>query len=211
MELSGLKSRALGALAAVAMLGACASGAQLGEERGELGNFRLGHAIVVADNATVGPASRRADPEQWQTALTAEIERRFGRYDGDKFYHVAVAVQGYVLAVPGIPIVAAPKSVLIVGVTIWDDEAQTKLNETPHRITVLESLSGETVVSSGLTQSAEQQMQNLSENAVAAIERWMVTKPEWFPQATDADAMVAPDVVPDTASGATAGAAVSGS
>lgn len=182
MKLSGLKSRVLGALAAAALLGACTSGAQLGEERSELGNFRLGHAIVVADSATIGPASRRASPEQWQSALTSEIERRFGRYDGDKYYHVAIAVQGYVLAIPGIPIVAAPKSVLIIGVTIWDDEAQTKLNDTPHRITVLESMSGETVVSSGLTQSAEQQMKNLSENAVAAIERWIVSKPEWFPQ-----------------------------
>ncbi|MGP9791392.1 hypothetical protein [Roseinatronobacter sp. NSM] len=187
MELSGLKARVFGALAALSLLGACTSGAQLGEERAELGNFRLGHAIVVAENAVVGPASRRAEPEAWEAALTAEIERRFGRYDGDKFYHVAIAVQGYVLAIPGIPIVAAPKSVLIVGVTIWDDEAQTKLNDTPHRITVLESLSGETVVSSGLTQSAEQQMQNLSENAVAAIERWIVSKPEWFPPRDEAD------------------------
>lgn len=185
MELSSLKTRVFGALAALALLGACTSGAQLGEERAELGNFRLGHAIVVADTAVIGPASRRAEPEAWETTLTAEIQRRFGRYDGDKFYHVAIAVQGYVLAIPGIPIVAAPKSVLIVGVTIWDDEAQTKLNDTPHRITVLESLSGETVVSSGLTQSAEEQMQNLSENVVAAIERWIVSKPEWFPPRED--------------------------
>ncbi|MBR3370812.1 MAG: hypothetical protein IKG52_09290 [Rhodobacteraceae bacterium] len=185
MELSSLKTRVFGALAGLALLGACTSGAQLGEERAELGNFRLGHAIVVADTAVIGPASRRAEPEAWETTLTAEIQRRFGRYDGDKFYHVAIAVQGYVLAIPGIPIVAAPKSVLIVGVTIWDDEAQTKLNDTPHRITVLESLSGETVVSSGLTQSAEEQMQNLSENVVAAIERWIVSKPEWFPPRED--------------------------
>ncbi|MDD7971648.1 hypothetical protein PUT78_11085 [Roseinatronobacter sp. HJB301] len=187
-----MKTRICGALAALALLGACTSGAQLGEERSELGDFRLGHAIVVTDGATIGPASRRADPGVWESTLTDEVQRRFGRYDGDKYYHIAIAVQGYVLAIPGIPIVAAPKSVLILGVTIWDDAAQKKLNDTPHRITVLESLSGETVISSGLTQSAEEQMQNLSENAVAAIERWMATKTEWFPPRTT---LVEPEVV----------------
>jgi hypothetical protein len=168
------------ALAAALTLSACASGKKLGEERVELGDFRLGHAVAVADNATVGPASRKAEPGAWEESLTAEIKRRFGRYDGDTLYHVAVAVQGYVLAIPGIPLVAAPKSILILGVTIWDDAAQKKLNDTPHRITVLESLSGETAISSGLTQSAEQQMQNLSENAIAAVERWMATQTDWF-------------------------------
>ncbi len=162
------------------VLSACASGARLGDERGELGDFRLGHAVAVADDPTIGPASRRADPGAWEKTLTTEIQRRFGRYEGETLYHVAVAVQGYVLAIPGIPLVLAPKSILILGVTIWDDAAQKKLNDTPHRITVLESLSGETAISSGLTQTAEEQMQNLSENAVAAIERWMATQTDWF-------------------------------
>ena len=167
-------------LGAILFLGACASGAELGEQRDELGDFRLGHAIVVAESATVGPASRRAEPEEWQETLTAELERRFGRYEGDSYYHIAVAVQGYVLAMPGIPLVASPRSALIAGVTIWDDAAGTKINEEPHRITVLESLSGETVLSSGLTQSAERQMQNLSQNLGGAIERWMASNPDWF-------------------------------
>lgn len=167
-------------LSGALFLSACASGRNLGEERAELGDFRLAHAIVVAEDPVVGPASRRAAPGEWERVLTAEIQRRFGRYDGDTLYHVAVAVQGYVLAMPGIPLVAAPKSVLILGVTIWDDAKGGPINTTPHRITVLESLSGETVVSSGLTQSAEQQMQNLSENAVAAIERWMAEQEGWF-------------------------------
>ena len=187
-------------LCAALILSACTSGRELGNERVELGDFRLGHAVVVAENATMGPASRKAEPAEWEAALTAEIQRRFGRYEGDTLYHVAIGVQGYVLAIPGIPIIAAPKSVLVVGVTIWDDAAQKKLNETPHRITVLESLSGETAVSSGLTQSAEQQMQNLSENVVAAIERWMATKTEWFvPRPTEPAPMPAPDPALDPA------------
>jgi hypothetical protein len=183
------------ALCAAFVLSACASGRNLGEERTELGDFLLGHVVVVADNAVMGPASRRAEPEEWNRVLSAEITRRFGRYQGDTLYHVAVAVQGYVLAIPGIPLVAAPKSALIVGVTIWDDAAQKKLNDTPHRITVLESLSGETVISSGLTQTAEQQMQNLSENAVAAIERWMAQQEGWFaprPATAEPDAVITP-------------------
>lgn len=163
------------------ILSACASGRELRDERGELGDFFLAHAIVVAGNATVGPASRRAEPEDWEKVLTDEMRRRFARYDGDTLYHLGVSVDGYVLAVPGIPVVAAPKSVLILGVTLWDDAAGRKVNETPHRITVLESLSGETVVSSGLTQTAEQQMQNLAQNAVLSIENWLASNPDWFP------------------------------
>lgn len=177
------------ALCTIALLSACASGAKLGEERAELGDFRLGHAVAVADTAMMGPASRRAEPGAWEESLSAEIQRRFGRYDGETLYHVAVAVQGYVLAIPGIPILAAPKSILIVGVTIWDDAAGKKLNDKPHRITVLESLSGETAISSGLTQSAEQQMQNLSQNAVGAIERWMATQADWFGTGVDVAAV----------------------
>lgn len=202
--------RRFGGLAiAGAVLSACASGAELGTERPELGDFRLGHAVVVAEGATVGPLSRRVEPEQWVETLRAEVERRFGRYDGRAFYHIAVSVDGYVLAVPGVPLVAAPRSALIVGVTIWDDAAGGKINEEPHQITVLESLSGETLVGSGLTQSADEQMANLAQNAVLAIERWMASNPDWFdaPEtgppdseaAPVADVAVLPDVDVDTA------------
>lgn len=174
------------------ILSACASGRELRDERGELGDFFLAHAIVVAENATVGPASRRAEPEAWEKVLTEEMRRRFARYDGDTLYHLGVSVDGYVLAVPGIPVVAAPKSVLILGVTLWDDAAGRKVNDTPHRITVLESLSGETVVSSGLTQSAEQQMQNLAQNAVLSIENWLASNPDWFPPKPEAPGAATP-------------------
>lgn len=179
------------ALLAALTLTACASGRELREERAELGDFYLGHAIVVAENATIGPASRRASNEEWEEALTTEMRRRFSRYDGDTIYHLGVSVDGYVLAIPGIPVVAAPKSVLILGVSLWDDAAGVKINETPHRITVLESLSGETVVSSGLTQSAEQQMQNLAQNAVLAIENWLAANPDWFPPRAGTEAAMA--------------------
>ncbi|MCC1482299.1 hypothetical protein [Roseibaca sp. Y0-43] len=185
MRVSGAFLRRLGLVAAIGLLSACASGAKLGEERAELNNFLLGHAIVVDENAVAGPASRKAEPNAWKESLEAELQRRFGRYQGDKLYHLGVAVQGYVLAIPGIPLVAAPKSFLILGVTVWDDAAGQKLNDKPHRIIVFESLSGETAISSGLTQSAEEQMQNLTQNGVAAIERWLATQEEWFPPAPE--------------------------
>lgn len=168
-------------LAFVGVLSACTSGAQLGDAKEELENFSLSHAIVYAGNATVGPASRRVEAEEWEENLTAELRRRFDRYQGNRLYHLGVSIDGYVLAMPGIPVVASPQSALILGVTVWDDAAGEKINDRPHRITVLESLSGETVVSSGLTQTAQQQMQNLSQNAVAAIERWLASNPDWFP------------------------------
>lgn len=187
--------RACVGLIAALTLTACASGRELRVERAELGDFYLGHAIVIAENATIGPASRRASNEEWDEMLTTELRRRFSRYDGDTLYHLGVSVDGYVLAIPGIPVVAAPRSVLILGVTLWDDAAGAKVNERPHRITVLESLSGETVVSSGLTQSAEVQMRNLSQNAVLAIENWLASNPDWFPPRSGSEPVAALETV----------------
>lgn len=191
--------RAVTLIAALSLLSACASGKRLGDERAELGDFLLGHAIVVDKNAVQGPASRKAEPGAWKESLEGELQRRFARYQGDTLYHLGVAVQGYVLAIPGIPLVAAPKSFLILGVTVWDDAAGKKLNEDPHRIIVFESFSGETAVSSGLTQSAEQQMRNLSQNGVAAIERWLATQPDWFPPKPAAQGMDDPEAAENAA------------
>lgn len=178
-------------VALAGVLAACASGAQLGDAKEELENFTLSHAIVYAGNATVGPASRTVEAKEWEDSLTAELRRRFDRYEGDRLYHLGVSVDGYVLAMPGIPVVAAPRSALILGVTVWDDAAGKKINDRPHRITVLESMSGETVVGSGLTRNAQAQKKILTENAVAAIERWLASNPDWFPPASQGEAAAA--------------------
>lgn len=167
-------------LAALALLAACADGRNLGDQRPQLGDFRLAHNIVVAGNAQQGPLSRAAAPEQWEEAIRTEVARRFERYEGTRLYHIAVSVDGYVLAIPGVPLVASPRSALIIGVHIWDDELGRPINEERRQFTVLESLSGETLVSSGLTQSAEQQMQNLARNAALQIENWLASNPQWF-------------------------------
>lgn len=168
------------ALIAALLLAGCDPTADLDEAVVPLGNFSLGHNIVVADAPQVGPLSRKATREEWESTMKAAVARRLGRHEGDKLYHLGISIDGYVLAVPGVPVVASPKSVLIFSVTVWDDAAGGKINEEPHQITVLEHISGESVIGSGLTQSKQKQMQNLSNNAARAIENWLRKNPDWF-------------------------------
>lgn len=160
-------------------LSACANNAEL-TEKVDLGNFQLGFAVVVADNARKGPLSRDATPEQIEEAVQAEIERRFGRYEGGKDYHLGISIDGYIIAEAGIPVIASPKSALFASVTLWDDAAQAKLNEEPKQIVVLESFSTDLVVGSGLTMEADEQLENISQNLVKEIEDWLNNRPEWF-------------------------------
>lgn len=145
-----------------------------------LGPFKLGLNIVVADKAQKVPISRSATADEWEAAMKQAMADRFGRYDGDKFYNFGISVDGYALAPPGIPVVAAPKSILAIKVTVWDDAAQKKLNEEPKQFIVMESLSGDTVIGTGITRSKKQQMEALSYNAVKRVEEWLVDNPEWF-------------------------------
>lgn len=168
---------------AVLGLAACTNPNDLDEELADLGDFHLGHNVVVAPNLTKGPASRTATEEEWVEAMKAAIDERFSRYDGSRLYHLGVSVEGYVLAIPGVPLVASPKSALILHVTVWDDAEQKKLNEEPYQVTVVESISGKTVLGSGLTQSKQIQLKNLSRNAAKLIENWMVQQNfehHWF-------------------------------
>ena len=177
-------SPAVLALAAVLALGACNSARDLDEPTVPLGDFYFGHNIVVAENAQRGPLSREASTEEWEEALRVEMDRRFRRFDGDRLYHLAIGVEGYILAMPGIPVVAAPKSALIFSITVWDDAAGGRLNE-PHRMTVLESFGGDSLVGSGLTRSRDEQMQDLAQNAARSVENWMRQNMEWFERAPE--------------------------
>ncbi len=168
------------ALAAGVFLSACTNSDDLGEPMKDLGQFRLGHDVVVAKKMKKGPLSREATPEQFEEAMKAAVEERFRRYDGSQLYHFGISVEGYMLATPGIPLLFSPKSALIINVTIWDDAAGKKLNEEPHQITVLESFSKTTIMGSGLTLSPEEQMQNLTRNAAKEIQNWMLQNREWF-------------------------------
>lgn len=170
----------LAALLLVTSLVSACAGKNVVEPPVALGNFKLGLNIVVADNPQKVPISREADPKDWDDSLTAALQTRLGRYEGDKFYNLGVSVDAYALAPPGIPLVLSPKSALVVTATVWDDAAGKKLNEKGEQFTVFEGIDGETLLGSGLTRTADQQMEKLSFNAAKRIERWLSDNPEWF-------------------------------
>ena len=176
-------------LALVAALAACAAPDPLTDDLPSMGDFRLGHNIVVAENMQQIPPSREATPEQWVEIMTAEIDRRFGDYEGDRLYHIGIAVDGYALAPPGVPLVLNPRSILVLSVNVWDDALGRKLHDEPEQILVMEGASAEAaVIGSGYTRTAEEQMQVLARNAARRVQQWMLTNPEWFNIDPDAPA-----------------------
>ncbi len=162
-------------------LAGCATQTEIDDAPVNLGDFHLGYNIVVAKNAQKVPPSRDATAEEWEAALKAAIDQRFGRYEGEKLYHFGINVDGYALAVPGIPVVLAPKSALIISANLWDDEAGKKLHAEPKQMTIFEGLNGETIVGTGLTRSKQKQMDVLAYNTAQAIENWLIEhRAEWF-------------------------------
>jgi len=164
---------------ALVFLAACSLPADTDAPDVAMGNFALGHNIVVVNEPEIGPFSRTVTDEVWKEELTAGIARWFGDYEGEKLYHLGVKIDAYVLAAPGVPLVFKPKSVLVLSVNIWDDASQTKLNAEPKQLIVFEGVSGNTIIGSGLTQNKKKQMVKLSDNAAKAIQDWILETPEW--------------------------------
>jgi hypothetical protein len=178
--ITGMLPRLCAAVLAAGLLAGCERRSDLADPPVDLGPFDLGLNIVVADNAEKVPISRDATPEEWESALTRAVEDRFGRYDGARFYNIGINVDGYALAPPGIPLVVTPQSVLVITASIWDDERQQRLSGPGKQFTIFESVSGETVIGSGLTRSKREQMDALAYNAAKAIETWFLENPQWF-------------------------------
>jgi hypothetical protein len=145
-----------------------------------IGDFALGLNVVVGSTARPIPPSRTATAEEWEAALTKAIDERFRRYQGTRLYNLGVSVDAYSLAIPGVPVVLKPRSVVVISATLWDDAMGVKVNATPAQLTVLEPGSGKTFIGSGLTQTKDEQMANLSFAAARAIERWMRANLDWF-------------------------------
>ncbi len=188
-EVALVTTRVIALLMGIVMLAACNGARDLGDAPVPLGDFNLVHNLAVASKAVKGPLSRQASEEELVKALTDATAERFGRYQGARNYHFGMSVEGYVLAQPGIPIVFAPKSILIINVTVWDDAKNLKLTPEPHQITVLESLDQGAIVGSGYTKSAEEQLKNLSQNAAKQIENFLVQQNKengWFNGVADA-------------------------
>lgn len=175
------KMRGVLAMLALAFVAACQTD-DLAEPPVPLGDFALGLNVVVADDVQMVPLSRKTTPEAWEAAMKKAIDDRFGpdRYQGTRLYNIGIAVEGYALAPPGVPVVLKPKSILVITANVWDDATQTRLNPEGKQFHIFEKNSPETVVGSGLTQSKARQMEILAYNAAKRIEQWFLDNPEWF-------------------------------
>lgn len=171
MRLSQLKT----IIAGLSVLVLVACGATPTEEKmpDPIGDFKLGHLVVFAKNAQMGPLSREAAPEEFEAAIRAQLEPKLRPLNGSKFYNVAVSVDAYILAVPGIPIVASPASGIVVSLNVWDDAKGTLVLEEHKKFTVTEKFSAKSFFGSGLTQTKEEQIASLAEVVVGQIDAYM--------------------------------------
>ncbi|SFD61822.1 hypothetical protein [Shimia marina] len=166
----------MGLVALAALVDGTTTTKNVTDETLDLGDFVLGHNIVVARDIQKGVLSREADTDAFIASMKNAIDARMGasRYDGTRLVHFGVNINGYVLAQKGVPIVLQPRSGLIISVTAWDDRAGGKFNEEAKEIFVLETFTGGSLIaSSGFSMTAQEQMDNLTYNAARQIEKWM--------------------------------------
>lgn len=182
--------RVIAALAVLVTMAACTNATKdLDGPLVPLGDFKLGHSEVVAPNLQKLLVSRDATKEEWITLTDAALEKRFRRFEGNKFYHLGVSVEGYSLPPPIVP----GKSYLALRVTVWDDAAQAKINEEPELILMAQ------VFESRISSSREESMQRLVDGAAKLVEDWLREQQaahQWFGEAVaaaEADAAAAVD------------------
>lgn len=155
-----------------------------------LGDFKLGHAEVVAPKLEKLLISRDATQEEWIAAVDEAVETRFRRFEGDRFYHLGISVEAYSLPPPIVP----GRSAMAMRVTVWDDAQQQKLNPETEVISIVK------VFESRLALSREDQIRMLAEDAARQTEQWLRTQMSaegWFATMPDD----APDAAPETAAG----------
>ena len=186
-------------------LAACSSPTQDFDSRlVPIGNFRLGQIVArAAAELTKGPLSRTASREELITAINVAFRNRFSRFEGGAYYHLGITATGYILAKPCIPLILAPKSILIFKVIAIEDYTGKVLTKKPHQITVVEPLNGGSLIGSGYTRSREQQINDLVQQAALSTENWLRQQP-WFegpdtivelPQDVDVDPAVIIEIV----------------
>ncbi len=171
--------RTLPAVIGLLVLVACDAN-DAGEPPKPMGNFAMGLNIVVPETAQTIALSRKATPEEWKTAMTKAMQDRFGGYSGDKLFDFGISIDGYMLAPPGVPVVASPRSALIITVNVWDDARKELLVAGGKRLTLVEGVSADSVLGSGWTQSKQAQMNKMAFNAAKAVQDYMLEHPEWL-------------------------------
>lgn len=170
--------RAAGA-ATLLLLGACTTDLSPDVARQPIGDFRLQHLVVVAEGVYAPPVSRRLPDAALEAALEDAVGARLRRFDGEGRYSVGIKVAGYVLAPRAVPVLFAPRSQLYLNVIAYDANQQ-RLNVDPHQLVVNERAGGDTIIGSGYSQSAEDQLAELAQNAAIEIEKWLRDNPDWF-------------------------------
>jgi len=161
------------------VLASCSATGDLDAPVKPLGNFKMGLIVPkAAADLQKGPLSRSATAEEWEGAVKTAFTTRFSRFQGTRTVDIGVVIDGYVLAQVGVPVVAAPKSVVLMRIILVDAETQQVLNE-PHQISAFESFVPGSVVSSGLANTREEQLVDLANAAARATETWMRKQP-WF-------------------------------
>ena len=169
-----LTRRAFGALS-LSGLAACATPDPLSEAQREMGDFQLLAPIVVTTKIKAIPPSRAAAPSAWEAVMKDELTRRFGRYAGGRDYYVALSIDGFSLAPPGIPIVLTPKSILVVTANLWTADPQEKVRG-PEQLTTFEG-ADTLFLGSGLMKDGDAQMRTLARNMAFKVQSWILREP----------------------------------
>lgn len=167
------------AAALLAVLAGCTSELDSETSSTAIGDFRLDRLVVIVKDPITGPVTRTLPDDVVKAAVTKSMDERLRRFQGDGSYSIGIKVAGYVLAPPGIPVLFAPKSALFLSVNAYDD-VPSRLHPEPKNLTVFEDAGGDQVVGSGYTQTAEEQLAELSENAAIEVERWLRDNESWF-------------------------------
>lgn len=161
------------------VLAACSVPENAVQGNRDLGDFQLCGQFVTFVANDPGPLSRKATEDEWVNALNAEIARQLGPYKGGKCYTVSVAVEGYGLAQPGVPLVFSPKSGLLVRAFVFDNDlieagVPSVLNKGGEQLQVA------LVDQGGLFNDRDAQLGALARTGVAEVVKWMERNPEWF-------------------------------
>ena len=166
--------RILSVLGILVLLSACADPTRdLSQPVEPMGDFKLGFSEVVAPNLQKLLVSRDATAEELTTQLDAAMEQRFGRFEGSKYYHLGISIEGYSLPPPVVP----GKTYLAFRVTVWDDSTQSRLNAEPKLFTNAQ------IFESRIASSREESLKRLMETSAKLVEDWlreMQAEEGWF-------------------------------
>ena len=69
---------------------------------------------------------------------------------------------------------------LILHITVWDDAAQTKLNDEAYQMIVIENVTAKSIFGSGYFSTGDQQLNALADKTALLLEEWLEENNAWF-------------------------------